>query len=175
MPSQMLEEWMWDPAILKRVSKHYKTGEPLPDDMINHILSLRHFDSGYWLQRQAYFSLLSLYCFKEGAYKDIDSMHKKLFNRMFPYIQFTADNHDYASFGHLTGYAAKYYGYLWSKVFALDMFDYIKQYGLLNYEIGKRYVDIILSKGGSEDPEKMLVSFLGRTPRSDAFIKVLGL
>lgn len=175
MPSQMLEEWMWDPTILKRVSKHYKTGDSLPDDMIKHILSLRHFDSGYWLQRQAYFSLVSLYCFKEGAYKDIDIMHKQLFNRMFPYIQFTDDNHDYASFGHLTGYAAKYYGYLWSKVFALDMFDYIKQYGLLNYEIGKRYVDTILSKGGSEDPEKLLSTFLGRSPRIDAFIKILGL
>ena len=175
MPSQMLEEWMWDPEMLKMVSSHYKTGASLPDETIKGILALRAFDSGYWVQRQAYFSLLSLHCFLKGAYKDIDKMHKLLFEHMFPYIQFTEDNHDYASFGHLTGYAAKYYGYLWSKVFALDMFDYIKQHGLLNPEIGIRYRDTILSKGGSKDPEKLLQEFLGREPSSAPFLKVFSM
>ena len=175
MPSQMLEEWMWDPEMLKMVSSHYKTGESLPDETIKGILALRAFDSGYWVQRQAYFSLLSLHCFTQGAYKDIDKMHRLLFEHMFSYIQFIQDNHDYAAFGHLTGYAAKYYGYLWSKVFALDMFEYIKQHGLLNPEVGIRYRDVILSKGGSKDPEKLLQEFLGREPILEPFLKAFGL
>jgi thimet oligopeptidase len=92
-----------------------------------------------------------------------------------PNILFVPDNHFYASFGHLTDYAAKYYGYLWSKVFALDLFDTIKKEGLLNPIIGRRYANTILAPGGSKPPQLLVHEFLGRELRIDAFMKDLGI
>lgn len=175
MPSQMLEEWMWDPTILKQVSGHYKTGEPLPDDIINNIIGLKHFDTGHWIHRQVFYSLLALAYFKDGAYKNLHGVNRDLLIQTLPYIEFSQESHEYAAFGHLTNYGAKYYGYLWSKVFALDMFDYIKNIGLLDKKIGKKYISDVLSKGGSVEPGKLLKDFLGRDANPSAFFKDLGL
>jgi thimet oligopeptidase len=73
------------------------------------------------------------------------------------------------------GYAATYYGYMWSEVFAQDVFQYIKDHdGLLSPEMGKRYVECIIGVGGGQDPNVMLRNFLGREPNADAFLKKLG-
>ena len=71
-------------------------------------------------------------------------------------------------------YGAKYYGYLWSRVFALDLFAKIKEHGLLNAEIGKQFADKVYGKGGSADPDELLKDFLGREPNQDAFFKDMG-
>jgi thimet oligopeptidase len=81
----------------------------------------------------------------------------------------------YTNFGHLTEYAAKYYGYLWSKVFAKDLFAYIKEHGLLNPDVGQKYISAVLGKGGSKDPNELLKDFLGRDPSQEAFLKDIGL
>ena len=176
MPSQMLEEWLWDPVILRRISKHYITSERLPDTVINNILALQHFDSGAWVQRQVYYSLLSLDYFKQGTYKNLEQVQQQLAQRVLTYLQFYPEDHDYASFGHLTGYGAKYYGYLWSKVFALDMFDYIKNHGgPLDRTVGQHYINTVLKPGGSKPPQQLLRDFLGREPRADAFFNQLGI
>jgi thimet oligopeptidase len=175
MPSQMLEEWLWDKGILKKVTHHYQTGEPLPDEMIDNIITLKRYDSGAHVQSQIVYSLLSLYLYKEGAGKDPYAILYGLLAQINPRIFYGPEYHMYASFGHLTGYGAKYYGYLWSKVFALDLFEMIKKQGLLNPAIGHRYVTEILVPGGSKDPNELLRGFLGREPNQDAFIKDLGL
>lgn len=175
MPSQMLEEWMWDAQMLKKISKHYKTGEPLSDELIERILKLKNFDSGYWVQRQAYYSLLALQLFKAGAYKNIAEIARTIFSQTFNDVAFYPENHEYASFGHLTGYGAKYYGYLWSKVFALDMFSVIKSMGITTSTAGQKYCDTILKPGGSKHPSELLNDFLGREPRIDPFFKDLGI
>jgi len=175
MPSQMLEEWLWNKEILKKVSKHYKTGEPLSDEMIDNILTLKHFNSGGFVTRQAMLAQYALDLFKEGADKDPHAVLHTLLSNLQPRIEHGPSYRLFANFGHLTGYAAKYYGYLWSKVFALDLFETIAKEGLLNPEIGSRYVTEILSKGGSIDPNQLLKNFLGREPRQDAFIRDLGL
>jgi len=175
MPSQMLEEWLWNKDILKKVSKHYKTGEPLSDEMIDNILTLKHFNSGGFVTRQAMLAQYALDLFKEGADKDPHAVLHALLSNLQPRIEHGPSYRLFANFGHLTGYAAKYYGYLWSKVFALDLFETIAKEGLLNPEIGSRYVTEILSKGGSIDPNQLLKNFLGREPRQDAFIRDLGL
>ena len=84
-------------------------------------------------------------------------MHQKILS---PVVAYCSDNHFYTSFGHLNGYGAKYYGYLWSKVFALDIFDKIKKHGLLDPVIGQKYKSEILSKGGAQDPNELLYNFL---------------
>lgn len=175
MPSQMLEEWLWDKEILKMVSSHYKTGEQLPDDLIENIKKLKHFDSGDWTQRQIYLASFALALFGPGADKNPHALQEHYYQTLRPHVLFWPEDHMYASFGHLTGYAARYYGYLWSKVFALDLFGYIKEHGLLDPEVGHRYVQEVIGRGGSRDPNALLKDFLGRAPNDQAFLVDLGL
>ena len=175
LPSQMLEEWLHDKAILKKVSKHYVTGQPLPDETIDAIIQLKNLMTGYFVVRQAYLSSIALSYFGSAQNKDPYTIMKHLYTNMIPSIAFSEDNHFYASFGHLTGYGAKYYGYLWSKVFALDLFATIKQYGLLNPEIGQKYITEVIGKGGAQDPNELLYNFLGREPNAQAFFEDMGL
>jgi thimet oligopeptidase len=88
---------------------------------------------------------------------------------------FVETNNSYASFGHLMGYGPGYYGYMWSKVFAQDLFNEILMQGLLNSEIGKKYICAILAPGGSKDPNELLEDFLGRKPNQEAFFRDLGI
>ena len=80
-----------------------------------------------------------------------------------------------AAFGHLNGYGAAYYGYMWSKVFAQDMFSVFEEKGIMDEETGRRYREIILGKGGTEDPLDLVREFLGRESNSEAFTQSLGL
>ncbi len=175
MPSQMLESWMYDPEILKMVSKHHKTGEPLSDTLIQKIRDSKNYDAGDFLCGQLHLAFSSLNFHKEGAKKDLARMWLESVKKMRPYIAPSHYNKYFCSFGHLGQYASRYYGYLWSQVFALDLFKYIEQYGLLDRAIGERYINEIIGKGGSEDPADMLRKFLGREPNSDAFFEDLGL
>ncbi|MGE0009863.1 MAG: M3 family metallopeptidase [Candidatus Babeliales bacterium] len=175
LPSQMLEEWLYDSAILEQVSGHYKTGLSLPEKHRQTIIALKNFDSGKFVQVQSSYALLSLYAYAQGESKDLDALRKEIHAQTIPSSEFDPDSHFYASFGHLDNYGARYYGYLWSKVFALDLFDHIKKNGLLNPEMGAHYKEKVLGKGGSNDPRELLKDFLGREPNQDAFLKDLGL
>lgn len=175
MPSQMLEEWLWDKEVLKIISGHYETGDPLPDDLIDRILATKHMSTGSFVQRQAMFSMLALDYFASGQDKDVQAINARLQTEMIKNIAFFPEDHFFASFGHLPGYGAKYYGYLWSKVFALDLFSEIKKHGLLNPEIGQKYIKEVIGRGGSADPNDLLRNFLGREPNDEAFFKDMGL
>lgn len=175
LPSQMLEEWMWDRDILKLVSSHYETGQEMPDDLIDRILAMKHVSSGAFVQRQCALSVLALDYFLEGADKDVRQIAQDVQSTIAKNIAYAPDTNFYASFGHLSGYGSKYYGYLWSRVFALDLFYEIKKHGLLDPVIGKRYIDMVIGRGGSDDPDNLLRDFLGREPNSDAFFKDMGL
>ncbi len=175
MPSQMLEEWLWDPTILKRISSHYQTKESLPDEIITNIIGLKQFGKADSVVRQGYLAALSLACYQPGADKDPYVIMNELANKLTQGQHVDPESRFYASFGHLTGYGPRYYGYLWSKVFALDLFSAIKPHGLTNKEIGTKYADLVLSKGGSKEPEELLEEFLGRKPSSDAFFNDIGI
>lgn len=174
MPSQMLEEWLYEKDMLKRVSSHYLTQEPLTDELIDTIVALKNFNAGYFVQRQGYLSMVSLSYYLDGADKDVAQIMKDLYIKHNRYVAYNDATNMYASFGHLTGYGSKYYGYMWARVFGLDLFENIKQHGL-GPDIGKKYVSCVLSKGGTQDPMNLLVSFLGREPQQDAFFTSLGL
>ncbi|MBA3954635.1 hypothetical protein H0X48_04940, partial [Candidatus Dependentiae bacterium] len=173
MPSQMLEQWMWDPQILKMVSKHYKTGEPLSDELIEAIEKVKNFNEGDHIQGQLFYSFFSLELFKAGS-PESDVLWQELHKKLRPHIALYPESKGYAAFGHLMGYGAKYYAYLWSKVYALDLFAAIKKVGLLNTKMGERYSNDVLAPGGSQEPLILLQNFLGRAPNSDAFFKDLG-
>lgn len=175
VPSQMLEDWLWDTDVLKAVSKHYQTGEPLSDEVIKKIQSFKEFDRGQFWQRQSLYSLLSLAYFKEGAQKNLEKIWQDLQKSISHNVAIDPENHHYACFGHLLGYGACYYSYIWSRVLSQDIFDFINEKGLLRPDAGKRYVELILSPGGSKDPNIMMREFLGREPNDKAFCKAMGL
>lgn len=176
MPSQIFEEWMYDHEMLDKVSSHYKTGESLPYEMIKKKIELKQFDSGYFVRRQCWLSSISLNYYREGAQKDTQALQLALAEKYFGnYIGIDSSTHFQASFGHLTGYGARYYGYMWSKVFALDLFYELKKRGLTNPETGKAFTQALLNKGGSKDPNQLLREFLGREPEQDSFLHDLGL
>lgn len=175
VPSQMFEEWMYEKDVLRLVSSHYKTGQPLPDDMIQKLVDLKKFDSGLFVSRQCWLSTISLEFFKDGKEKDTDSIIKSLSQKMVNYLKFDDRTHFQASFGHLTDYGAKYYSYMWSKVYSLDLFYEIKRRGLMDPAVGRDFVNKVLAKGGSADPNQLLKDFLGREPNDQAFLQDLGM
>jgi thimet oligopeptidase len=175
VPSQMFEEWMFNEEMLKKVSSHYKTGESLPHEIIEKKVALKKFNSGNFVLRQVYLSLLSLEYFNSGDSIDTDTMTQKIYNETIKHLgKFEPKTHFQAAFGHLIGYGTGYYGYMWSKVFALDLFYTIKKIGLLSPQAGKKFVETILSKGGSSDPNEFLEQYLGRKPNQQAFFEDLG-
>lgn len=174
MPSQMFEEWMWDKDIIKMVSSHYKTGESLSDELIEKKIKLKKFNYGYFVIRQCMLSFLALDYFDEGKNKNTDKIAKDLYEYYIKHIRFEPETHSQASFGHLTGYGAKYYGYMWSKTFSLDLWSLIKKKGILDQNIGKKFSESILAKGGSVHPNILLKNFLGREPKIEAFLEEIG-
>lgn len=175
MPSQMFEEWLYDKEILKKVSGHYKTGAPLSAEFIDRLVTLKKFDSGLFVLGQSLLSILCLEFFKAGAHKDTDALVRALHEKITPYIKFAEGSHFQASFGHLVGYGARYYGYLWARVFAVDIFSHIKAQGLFNPTTGVVFVKEILSKGGGFDPNVLIKNYLKRESNNKAFLENLGI
>ena len=172
MPSQFLQQFLWQPSILKNITAHYKTGESLSDDLISGLIHSRQFDRADLVLEQCYFSMLSLEYYKEGAFKDIGALQKRLYHETRPHLLYSEEDHTYASLDHLGSYGAKYYGYLWSRALAYDVFSYVEEHiqkGESLRSLGGRYVKEIISKGGSEDPWILLRNFLGRDPSLDVF------
>jgi thimet oligopeptidase len=174
LPSQMLEEWLWQPEVLKRISGHYQSGIKLHDELIAAIIAIKNIDTGFFIRRQLSLAYLSLACFNERIDDNMKREYELLVNRLMPQQEYCPEENFIASFGHLMGYGAQYYGYLWSKVFALDLFDFIKAQGMSG-EIGARYRDLVIGKGGSKPPMHLLRDFLGRDPNSEAFFKDMGI
>lgn len=174
MPSQMLEEWLWEGEILKAVSSHIKTKEPLPDELVERIIMSKRVGVADSLLRQIYYAQFSMTFYLDGS-KSAGELWRFLGQQTRPYIVPDPLNKGYCSFVHLSGYGPGYYGYLWSKVFAMDLFAAIKPHGLRNGKTGEKYVKEVLGKGGSLDPDILLKTFLGRDPSTDAFFKDLGL
>lgn len=175
LPSQMLENWMENKEILKMISSHYLTGKPLPEELIEKRLELLKFGQGLFVVDQLTLGMVSLEMFGPNQKESLAGLYKRVTEINNRHIAYDTDTHRYCSFGHLTSYAAKYYGYLWSLVLAYDVFEQIEKEGLLNPEAGKKYVDAILSHGGSKDANDMVRDYLGREPQFDAFYKRMGL
>ncbi|MFL5563343.1 MAG: M3 family metallopeptidase [Gemmatimonadaceae bacterium] len=173
--SQMLENWMWQPSILKRVSRNVKTGEPLPDSLIARMLALKHFSDGGNGTAQAFYSAYDMTLHSSGA--DVDPV--ALWNSMEPKLTagpVLTGVIPAAAFGHLmSGYDAGYYGYLWSKVYAQDLFTRFATEGIMNPKVGRAYRTIILAPGATEEPDALLQRFLGRPLSYDAFFAEMGI
>lgn len=173
LPSTLLERWIWDPAILKLISSHYATGEPLPDEMIQNLIRAEHFGQATRAERMCALSEISLAFFSRGEVKSPTELVREVWARQLPHFSLGEKSHFHTSWWHVSNYGPKYYAYLWSEVFAFDLFEKIRKQGLLNKEAGAAYVQAILSKGGSRDPDQMLADFLGREPSPEPFFRHL--
>lgn len=176
MPSQLAERWISDVDILNTIGKHYKTKERLPHDMIVTKLKSKNAFSGIYYMNQIYFSYLSLTYFADNKFIDNDEysvkLYKSLCNKMSPFdVKIRVET----GFGHLVGYYAGYYSYMWSKVFADDIFENISKEGILNSVAGRKFAKEILEKGGSINPNDMIKNYLGREFSNKAFLKQIGI
>lgn len=174
-PSQMFENWVWDPGVLSTFARHYKTGEPLPKELLDGMVAARTLGSGLETEHQIYYGVVDQkYHNAPGGVIDttqvgIDTLTEVELYKGVPGTMFQA------SFGHLVGYDAAYYGYEWSLVYAQDMFQRFEKMGLLNPKAGDYYRRKVLSRGGTMDANDMLRDYLGRMPKTEAYLRHLGL
>ncbi len=175
-PSQMLENWVWNPKILSRVSGHYLHPEQkLSDDLLTKMIAVRNFQQGADYTKQLLYSLFDLKIHTENSKVNVTEIYNELYRQIVGQEPL-AGNQFAAGFGHLMGgYDAGYYGYLWSGVYAQDMFSQFPADDLTNAAEGAKYRKVILEQGNMQDAIELLRQFLGREPNSDAFFKKLGL
>jgi thimet oligopeptidase len=161
-PSQMLEEWTWDPSTLATFAKHYQTNQAIPATLVKQMRRASEFGKGLQVRRQMVYARYSLSVYDRDPSKvDTTAMYKDIMNRYqkTPYVEGT---HFQTSFGHLDGYSAVYYTYMWSLVIAKDLFAHFNQSNLLDTEVSRKYRDTVLAPGGSKPAAELVRDFLGR-------------
>jgi thimet oligopeptidase len=167
-PSQMLEEWAWNKDVLKLFAKHYKTGAPFPDELFNAMARSRSFGRGVGTSRQLFLAALDQTYHTRAPGFDTTKVVQEVQAAFTPFT-YVEGTHFQASFGHLMGYDAGYYGYQWALSIAQDMFSRFKKEGIFNPKAAKDYRTIMLEPGDSEDTTVRLTKFLGRAPNTDAY------
>jgi thimet oligopeptidase len=161
-PSKMLEEWASDPRVVATFARHYRTGEPIPPTLVAGMRRAEEFGKGLSVRQSLVFAKLSLSLHdRDPARLDTDTLTREICEEYLPW-PFADGTHPQAGFGHLTGYHAIYYTYLWSQVIAKDMFGRFDRSDLLDPRMGKRYRDAVLAPGGSAPAAALLERFLGR-------------
>jgi len=174
-PSQLLERWAWNPVVLKKISRHYKTGEPLPDDLINRMIQAKNFGTGGAYLRQNFFAQYDMTLHTSPVTLNTTQTYFDLTKKIRA-LPLTKGTIPQASFGHIMGgYDAGYYGYLWSEVIAEDFFSEFEKNGIFNTETGLKFRREILEKGGTLEETDLVKNFLGREATNKPFLKSIGL
>jgi thimet oligopeptidase len=173
-PSQMLENWVFESEVLEKISGHYQDhSKKLPKDLLKKMLAARDFQQGRFYIRQLTFGFYDYNIHTESGPIDATKTYDDVFRELTGIDQ-VANAHFPATFGHMMdNYDGGYYGYLWSKVYAQDMFTVFQKEGVLSPKVGARYRNNILAPGDMEDADELLKKFLGREPNNKAFFKYL--
>ena len=178
LPSQLNENWLTEPEFLKTFARHYQTGELIPEQYVEQLKNLNRFMAGYLCVRQLSFGYLDMmwHTMPASEIDDILKLERSIFDtvEVLPVVSGACMS---TAFSHLFsgGYAAGYYGYKWAEMLEADAFALFKETGVMNKETAKRYLETILSKGGSVDAMEMFVNFRGREPKIDALLERDGL
>jgi len=168
-PSQMLEEWALDAKTLRTFARHYETGEPIPEELIAKLRRARDFGNGLYVSQQNFYTAISLNAYNQPPDRvDMDTMVPELQARYSRY-SYVPGAHMYASFGHLDGYSAMYYTYMWSLVIAKDLFSRFDPENLLDPATATEYRKKVLEPGGTKDAADLIHDFLGRDYSFDSF------
>ncbi|MGD2122059.1 MAG: M3 family metallopeptidase [Gemmatimonadota bacterium] len=185
LPSQLMENWTLEHEALKLFSAHFETGEPLPPEVLDRLVAARRFLGGWYQMRQLSFGSLDLALHRElaPAIPGEEMVDPDLADTVLDFAEehltplspgpLFAQNHILTTFSHLFsgGYAAGYYSYLWSEVLDADAFTRFQEEGVLNPVVGRSYLDTILSRGDSDEPENLFREFMGRDPDPTALLE----
>ncbi|WP_203583433.1 M3 family metallopeptidase [Paludibacter sp. 221] len=179
LPSQIMENWCFEPQVMKTYARHYETGEIIPDELIEKIQNAGTFNQGFVMTELLSASLLDMdyHTISSTEPFDVETFEKSSLDKigLIPEIvvryRSTYFNHIFAG-----GYAAGYYSYTWSAVLDADAYQAFKETGdIYNQEVAASFRKNILEKGGSEDPMKLYMDFRGKQPSSDALLIKRGL
>ncbi|HMN17150.1 MAG TPA: M3 family metallopeptidase [Ignavibacteriaceae bacterium] len=179
LPSQIMENWASHPEVLKMYAKHYQTGEPIPDDLIQKIVNSQYFNKGFETLEYLAASILDMdwHTITNANVIDVEKFEEESLSRM-GLIPEIASRYQSTNFNHIfggDGYSAGYYGYRWSGVLDSDAFEAFLENGLFDRTTAEKFRRNILEKSGSDDPMVLYIKFRGREPKPDALIKKLGL
>lgn len=174
VPSQLFEEWAWNRETLDMFARHHETGEAIPEDLYQALVESRTFGEAIFTDRQLYVSKLDQEYHTRQPGFDTTAVMEELHTEFSPFIR-VPDTHFQASFGHLVGYDAAYYGYQWALSLAFDVRTRFVEKGLMDKETASLYRRIILETGGGEDENELVRRFLGRDPSELAYLKYLGI
>jgi peptidyl-dipeptidase Dcp len=178
LPSQVMENWCYEPEALAIFAKHYETGEVIPQDYVEKIKESASFQEGMATLRQLSFGLLDMAFHSNNptGITNIKAFEKAAFDgtSLYPDV---AENCMSVSFSHIFagGYSSGYYSYKWAEVLDADAFAYFQEFGIFNKEIATKFKENILSKGGTELPMELYKKFRGQEPNSEALLKRAGL
>ena len=172
-PSQMLEEWVWDPEALAGFARHVESGAPIPAELVARMRAADEYGKGLWVRQQMFYAALSLELHRrDPAGLDTTAVVAELQERYTPFRHVPGTAFQ-ASFGHLDGYSAIYYTYMWSLVIAKDLFSVFRREGVLSRAPAERYRRAVLEPGGSRPAAELVEAFLGRPFTFDAFTEWL--
>ncbi|GAA3819901.1 M3 family metallopeptidase [Nocardioides panacisoli] len=170
-PSQMLEEWAWDPDVLRTFASN-EAGEPIPVELVEAMRRSDDYGKGIYARTQMFYASMSYWFHRDaaepGGPRDLTERMIELQEKYaaLPYLEGT---HMFASFGHLGGYSSAYYTYMWSLVIAKDMFSAFDEDDLFDPEVAGRYRDRVLARGGEADAADLVADFLGRPYSFDSY------
>ncbi|MGV2705680.1 UNVERIFIED_CONTAM: oligopeptidase A [Aeromonas salmonicida] len=179
LPSQFLENWCWESEALAFISGHHETGEPLPADLLEKMLTARNFQAAMQMLRQLEFALFDFRLHQEFDTANPDQIPTLLAEVRSQVAVMTppAFNRFQHSFSHIFagGYAAGYYSYKWAEVLSADAFSRFEEEGIFNPATGQSFLKNILEKGGSKEPMELFRAFRGREPQVDALLRHSGI
>lgn len=178
LPSQIMENWCYEPEALALFAYHYQTGEMIPMELVHKIKESASFQEGMATMRQLSFGLLDMgwHAQNPSNIKDIKAFETEQFaaTQLYPDVK---ENAMSTSFSHIFqgGYSSGYYSYKWAEVLDADAFEYFQECGIFNKEVATKFKDNVLSKGGTEHPMILYKRFRGQEPKPDALLKRAGL
>jgi oligopeptidase A len=179
LPSQFLENYAWHPEVLQRISGHFQTGAPLPAETQSRLIATRSFHAGLQTMRQLEFALFDFRMHAEYAPEPGGRILEILneVRREVAVVPVPEWNRFPNSFGHIFagGYAAGYYSYKWAEVLAADAFSAFEEAGVFDRATAQRFLDTILTRGGSRDALEAFIEFRGRRPDVRALLKQHGI
>ncbi len=173
-PSQLLERWPRDRAIVSRFARHYQTNKPLPEEYLVYMEEEPRFLPGLATLAQLFYATYDLRLHLGEPPADTSAMWRDL-SAEFPGAIYVEGTSPEAGFGHLMEYDAGYYAYLWAEVLAADLFAAMRAQGLLDPVAGQRLRALLFAPGGSVDPNTLMLELLGREPDKKAFLAERGL
>ncbi|WP_428897049.1 thimet oligopeptidase [Parelusimicrobium proximum] len=175
--SQLLENWAWQKDVLKKISKHYKTGEQLPEDMMDSLIKSKSAGASLPMLRQNFMGELDYQYHKSNKPVNTTKVYETLINKMYM-IPLTPGTHPQGNFAHIMSltdpYDVGYYVYAWSLVIADDIFSVFEEKGIYDKDLGAKLRTLIYTPGISKDPNAMVSEFLGRPYNNKAFLKNFG-